>query len=55
MTRFTCVSAFFSLFLLVGCGGSGGESPNLDDAQTKTEIQQHDADVDAAEAAQSKP
>ncbi len=53
MRQFVCV-LLFAISLLLGCGGEP-ESPDLNDAQTQSEIEQHDADVDAAEAAQSQP
>lgn len=53
MKQFTC-ALLFAISLLLGCGREP-ESPDLNDAQTQAEIEQHDADIDAAEAAQSQP
>jgi len=53
MKQFACV-LLFAISLFLGCGGEP-ESPDLNNAQTQAEIEQHDANVDAAESAQSQP
>ncbi|MCL4192827.1 MAG: hypothetical protein KJZ87_13925 [Thermoguttaceae bacterium] len=53
MKQFAC-ALLFAISLLLGCGGEP-ESPDLNNAQTQSEIEQHDANVDAAESSQAQP